>query len=153
MLPPAEPPAQPREPHDLRIRQRWLLLPIQVDRLYLRPAGRQGVDELGIGMIDDVVEVEAVAPGEGAASEALRSVFAFARDRSDEGGAVLENKAGYPMFKAMRGNQAFATGLARAFGGAIILPYMTASPTERLVALAQPPAKAAAIMLAEAPSR
>jgi len=39
-----DPPAQLREPHDLRIRQRWLLLLRRVDRLFLRPARRQGVD-------------------------------------------------------------------------------------------------------------
>ena len=33
-----DPPAQLREPHDLRIRQRRLLLPRRVDRLLLRPA-------------------------------------------------------------------------------------------------------------------
>ena len=39
-----DPPAQLREPHDLRIRQRWLLLPLRLDRLFLRPACRRGVD-------------------------------------------------------------------------------------------------------------
>ena len=39
-----DPPAQLREPHDLRIRQRRLVLPLRVDRLFLRPARRQGVD-------------------------------------------------------------------------------------------------------------
>ena len=39
-----DPPAQLRESHDLRIGQRRLLLPRWVDRLFLRPAGRQGVD-------------------------------------------------------------------------------------------------------------
>src|SRR5256885_1601499 len=37
-------PTQLREPHDLRIRQRWLLLPLRLDRLFLRPACRRGVD-------------------------------------------------------------------------------------------------------------
>ena len=39
-----DPPSQLRESHDLRIRQRWLLLPLRVDRLFLRPACRRGVD-------------------------------------------------------------------------------------------------------------
>ena len=39
-----DPPAQLREPHDLRIRQRRLLLLRRVDRPFLRPARRQGVD-------------------------------------------------------------------------------------------------------------
>ena len=39
-----DPPAQLREPHDLRIRQRRLLLPLRLDRLFLRPARRRGVD-------------------------------------------------------------------------------------------------------------
>ena len=39
-----DPPAELREPHDLRIRQRRLLLPLRVDRLFLRPARRRGVD-------------------------------------------------------------------------------------------------------------
>ena len=33
-----DPPAQLREPHDLRVRQRRLLLPLRLDRLLLRPA-------------------------------------------------------------------------------------------------------------------
>ena len=39
-----DPPAQLREPHDLRIRQRWLRLPLRLDRLLLRAACRRGVD-------------------------------------------------------------------------------------------------------------
>ena len=39
-----DPPAQLHEPHDLRIRQRRLLLPRRLDRLFLCPAGRRGVD-------------------------------------------------------------------------------------------------------------
>ena len=39
-----DPPAQLRESHDLRIRQRRLLLPLRLDRLFLRPARRRGVD-------------------------------------------------------------------------------------------------------------
>ena len=39
-----DPPAQLGEPHDLRIRQRWLLLPLRLDRQFLRPACRRGVD-------------------------------------------------------------------------------------------------------------
>jgi hypothetical protein len=35
-----DPPAQLHKPHDLRIRQRWLLLPLRLDRLFLRPACR-----------------------------------------------------------------------------------------------------------------
>ena len=33
-----DPPALLREPHDLRIRQRRLLLPLRLDRLFMRPA-------------------------------------------------------------------------------------------------------------------
>ena len=39
-----DPPAQLRESNDLRIRQCRLLLPRRLDRLFLRPAGRRGVD-------------------------------------------------------------------------------------------------------------
>ncbi len=39
-----DPPAELREPHDLRIRQRGLLLLRRLDRPHLRPARRQGVD-------------------------------------------------------------------------------------------------------------
>ena len=39
-----DPPAQLREPHDLRIGQRWLLLTLWLDRQFLRPACRRGVD-------------------------------------------------------------------------------------------------------------
>ena len=39
-----DPPSQLREPHDLRVRQCRLLLPLRVDRLFLRPAGRRGLD-------------------------------------------------------------------------------------------------------------
>ena len=39
-----DPPAELRESHDLRIRQRWLLLARRLDRLLLRPARRRGVD-------------------------------------------------------------------------------------------------------------
>ena len=39
-----DPPAELREPHDLRIRQRRLVLQLRVDRLFLRPARRRGVD-------------------------------------------------------------------------------------------------------------
>ena len=39
-----DPPAELREPHDLRIRQRWLVLPLRLDRLLLRPTCRRGVD-------------------------------------------------------------------------------------------------------------
>src|SRR5260221_7016219 len=38
-----DPPAELREPYDLRIRQRRLVLPLRVDRLFLRPACRRGV--------------------------------------------------------------------------------------------------------------
>ena len=37
-------PAQLHEPHDLRIRQRGLLLPLRLDRLLLRPACRRGLN-------------------------------------------------------------------------------------------------------------
>ena len=33
-----DPPAQLRKPHHLRVRQRWLVLPLRLDRLFLRPA-------------------------------------------------------------------------------------------------------------------
>ena len=39
-----DPPAQLREPHDLRVRQSRLLLPLRLDRLFLRPASRRSVD-------------------------------------------------------------------------------------------------------------
>jgi len=39
-----DPPAELHEPHGLNIRQRWLLLPRRVDRLFLRPASWQGED-------------------------------------------------------------------------------------------------------------
>ena len=39
-----DPPAQLREAHDLRIRQRGLLPPLRLDRLLLRPACRQGLN-------------------------------------------------------------------------------------------------------------
>ena len=39
-----DPPAELRETHDLRIRQRRLVLQLRVDRLFLRPARRRGVD-------------------------------------------------------------------------------------------------------------
>ncbi len=39
-----DPPAQLRQPHNLRIRQRWLVLPLRLDRLLLRPACQRGVD-------------------------------------------------------------------------------------------------------------
>ena len=39
-----DPPAELRQSHDLRVGQRRLLLPRRVDRLFLRPASRQGVD-------------------------------------------------------------------------------------------------------------
>ena len=44
-----DPPAQLREPHDLRVRQRWLLLPRRLDRLLLRSACRRGVDGTLLG--------------------------------------------------------------------------------------------------------
>src|SRR6202451_4520591 len=44
-----DPPAEPREPHNLRIRQRRLLLPLRVDRLFLRPASRRGVHRTLLG--------------------------------------------------------------------------------------------------------
>ena len=39
-----DPPAQLREPYDLRLRQRRLLLPVRLDRVFLRPACRRSVD-------------------------------------------------------------------------------------------------------------
>ena len=44
-----DPPAQLGEPNDLRIRQGWLRLPLQVDRLLLRPTCRRGVDGKPLG--------------------------------------------------------------------------------------------------------
>ena len=44
-----DPPAQLREPDDLRIRQRGLLLPLQPDRLLTRPACGRGVDRHVLG--------------------------------------------------------------------------------------------------------
>ena len=42
-------PAKLRESHDLRIRQCRLLLPLRLDRLFLRPACRRGVDGKPLG--------------------------------------------------------------------------------------------------------
>ena len=42
-----DPPAELREPHDLRIRQRRLLLPLRIDRMFLRPACRRSVGSPG----------------------------------------------------------------------------------------------------------
>src|SRR5436190_264408 len=39
-----DPPAEPHEPQDLRVRQRGLLLPLRLDRHVLRPATRHGVN-------------------------------------------------------------------------------------------------------------
>ena len=44
-----DPPAQLREPHDLRIRQHRLVLQFRVDRLFLRPAPRRGADGEPLG--------------------------------------------------------------------------------------------------------
>ena len=44
-----DPPAQLRESHDLRIRQRRLLLPLRLDRLFLRAACRRGIDGKPLG--------------------------------------------------------------------------------------------------------
>ncbi len=44
-----DPPAELREPHDLRIRQRRLLLPLWLDRLFLRPAGGRSLDGTLLG--------------------------------------------------------------------------------------------------------
>ena len=44
-----DPPAELREPYDLRIRQRRLVLPLRVDRLFLRPARRRGVNRTLLG--------------------------------------------------------------------------------------------------------
>jgi hypothetical protein len=44
-----DPPAELREPYDLRIRQRRLLLPRPVDRQLLRPARRGGVPRALLG--------------------------------------------------------------------------------------------------------
>ena len=42
-------PAEPREPHNLRIGQRWLLLTLWLDRQFLRPASRRGVNRTLLG--------------------------------------------------------------------------------------------------------
>jgi hypothetical protein len=42
-------PAQPREPHDLRVCQRWLLLALRIDRLLQRPTCRRSVDGKRLG--------------------------------------------------------------------------------------------------------
>src|SRR4029079_11588190 len=39
-----DPPAQLCEPHDLALSQRWLLLPLRLDRLFLGPVCRRGMD-------------------------------------------------------------------------------------------------------------
>ena len=44
-----DPPAQLHEPHDLRVRERRLLLPRRRDRQLLRPAHRRGVDRTLLG--------------------------------------------------------------------------------------------------------
>ena len=44
-----DPPAQLGEPHDLRVRQRRLLLTLRLDRLFPRPACRRGVDRELLG--------------------------------------------------------------------------------------------------------
>ena len=44
-----DPPAQLREPHDLRVGQRRLLLPFGIDRLFHRPASRRGVNGKPLG--------------------------------------------------------------------------------------------------------
>ena len=73
-----DPPAELRQLHDLRIRQRRLLLPLRVDRLFLRPAGRQGVDGELLGgdrLGDDLavahfVDVRVHQPGDQGLAEA-----------------------------------------------------------------------------------
>jgi hypothetical protein len=54
-----DPPTQPRELHDLRIGQRWLLLLRRLDRLFLCPTCRRGVDRslLGRNRLGDDVAV------------------------------------------------------------------------------------------------
>jgi hypothetical protein len=52
-----DPPAQVHQPHDLLIVQRQLLLALRVERLFRRPAGRQGVDGKPLGgdrLVDDL---------------------------------------------------------------------------------------------------
>ena len=52
-----DPPAHLRQPNDLRIRQRWLLLPLGLDRLLLRAALRRCADGMllgGNGLGDDL---------------------------------------------------------------------------------------------------
>ena len=59
-------PAQPREPHDLHIRQRWLLLLRRFDRLFLCSACRRGVDGTLLGgdrLGDDVAVAHLVDVG------------------------------------------------------------------------------------------
>ena len=73
-----EPPAELHEPHDLRIRQRWLLLPLRLDRLLPRPPGRRGVDGKLLGgdrpgddlAVPDLVDVRVHQAGDEGLTEA-----------------------------------------------------------------------------------
>ena len=73
-----DPPAELHEPHDLRIRQRRLLLLLRLDRLFLRPACRRGVNGKPLGgdrLGDDVtvphlVEVRVHQAGDEGLAEA-----------------------------------------------------------------------------------
>jgi hypothetical protein len=83
-----------------------------------------------------VTDSRRMAPGEGAASEALRSVFAFARERADEGGAVLENKAGLLALGVLLGHSRLQTVVGpvveprewRAIGPALRRPRLRGRP-------------------------
>ena len=73
-----DPPAELREPHDLRIRQHRLVLQLRVDRMFLRPARRRGVDGEPLGadrLGDDLavahrVDVPVHQPGDQGLTEA-----------------------------------------------------------------------------------
>jgi hypothetical protein len=61
-----DPPAEPREPHDLRVGQRWLFLLCGLDRLLVCSSSGQGVDGTLLGgdrLGDDVAVAHRVAVG------------------------------------------------------------------------------------------
>ena len=101
-----DPPAQPHEPHDLLIRQRRLLLLFRVDRLFLRPACRRGVNgkPLGADRLGDdftvphLVEVRVDQAGDQGLAEAEaglhRGDLPVARDgvrREEDSGRMRED--------------------------------------------------------------
>ena len=101
-----DPPAQLREPHDLRIRQRGLILPCRLDRLFLYPARRRGVDGKLLGrdrFVDDLavahlVDVRVHQTGDQSLAEAEGGLhggdLAVARDgvcREQDAGSVWDD--------------------------------------------------------------